>query len=70
MSARLKAYLDDFEKNPKGFFANRKDVKFKEKKHAIDPTQLALVAFVQDDATKEVLQAAYLRLGSGAHTGN
>jgi hypothetical protein len=54
----LKKYLDDYEANSK---APRK-VELIEKKHEVDPTQLAVVAFVTNDETKEVVQAAYLKL--------
>lgn len=46
----LKVYLDSMEKR-----ANRKV--FKEKKHQINPDNLFLVAFVQNNVTKEIIQA-------------
>jgi thiol-disulfide isomerase/thioredoxin len=64
LTGTLRAYLEEFEKNPPARFS--KDYRFKEKKHEIDPANLALIAFVQDDATKEVLQASYLRLAGAA----
>jgi len=64
----LKTHLDNFEKTPPSRFSSLKDFKFKEKKHEINPAGLSLVAFVQDDKTKEVLQASYLKLNSGAKT--
>lgn len=39
----------------------------KERKHTVDAARLALIAFVQDDATKEVLQARVFPLHGGAH---
>jgi hypothetical protein len=35
-------------------------VSFREQKHAMNPANLSLAAFVQDDKTKEVLQAAFI----------
>lgn len=54
VSADIKAYLDDYEarQSPSGY-------RFDEKKHQIDPARLAVIAFVQDEASKRVLQAAY-----------
>ena len=66
LTASLKGYLDDFEQKPPERFRALTDSRFKEKKHALDAGNLALVAFVQDEATKEVLQASYLRLGGAA----
>jgi tetratricopeptide (TPR) repeat protein len=48
----LKSYLDAFERRTSSGRA------FKEKKHAVNRENLYVVAFVQDNATKEVLQAA------------
>jgi hypothetical protein len=47
--SRAAAHLEDFEKE--------RDFRFKEKKFAVDPGRLAVVFFVQDDATKKVLNA-------------
>lgn len=38
---------------------------FREHKNMIDPKRLAVVAFLQDDATKQVLTATYMVVGSG-----
>ena len=57
ISDALKAHLDDYEVNGK-----HGKITFSEKKHRIDPAALAVVAFVQDDKTKEVLQAAHLKV--------
>jgi tetratricopeptide (TPR) repeat protein len=35
-------------------------VRFRENKHEMDPARLSVVAFVQDDQTKEILQSAYV----------
>ncbi|MEP7274415.1 MAG: hypothetical protein ABI882_23185 [Acidobacteriota bacterium] len=57
ITQELKAHLDDFE-------AQRKDDKFAfaQKKHEIDPSALTVVAFVQDDETKQILQAVSIKL--------
>ena len=59
----LRVYLEEFETNN----AERLGAtgKFKEKKHEIDPANLSLIAFVQDDKTRAVLQSAYVKLGAG-----
>src|SRR5262245_17279082 len=46
----LKAQLDEYEQRNFG-------LKFSEKKHAIDAANLAVVAFVQDEANLQILQA-------------
>jgi hypothetical protein len=58
VSKALKTHLDDFE--AKGYRGD--PYHFLEKKHQIDPNDLAVVVFVQDDQTKHVLQAAYVDL--------
>jgi hypothetical protein len=51
------AHLEDFEKNTrKGQYS------FRQKKNKIDPSRLSVVAFVQDEATKEILQAVYVKV--------
>ena len=59
ITEELKKHLDDFEKS-------RIDDKytFSEKKHVINPGNLSVVAFVQDDKTKQVLQSVSLKVGS------
>jgi thiol-disulfide isomerase/thioredoxin len=58
VSKALKAHLDDYE--AKG---HRGEVfTFAEKKYKINPADLAVVVFVQDDKTKHVLQAGYVDL--------
>lgn len=64
VTADLKRYLDNWEKSPPGNFASMKTFSWKEKKHEINPGNLSLVAFVQDDATKDVLQASFFKLPS------
>lgn len=55
ISAELSKYLDDYEKYNDRFGP----VQFIEKRATIDPADVAVVAFVQDPATKHVLQAVY-----------
>lgn len=51
------AHLQDYEiNNPRGKFS------FRQKKHEIDPGKLSVVAFVQDEATKKILQASYIKV--------
>jgi tetratricopeptide (TPR) repeat protein len=57
ISAELKAYLDNYEVNGK-----HGRIRFNEKKYAINPENLSVVAFVQDERDKRVLQASYLRV--------
>jgi hypothetical protein len=58
VSKALKAHLDDYEaKGHRG-----ESFQFLEKKYRINPNDLAVVVFVQDDKTKHVLQAAYVDL--------
>ena len=62
ISRAIKAHLDDYEaKGHRG-----EAFQFSEKKYKIDRGDLAVVAFVQDDRTKHVLQAAYIDLAAGA----
>jgi thiol-disulfide isomerase/thioredoxin len=58
VSAVLKEHLDDYEaKGHRG-----EAFKFKEKKYQIDRRDLMIVAFIQDDKTKHVLQSAFVDL--------
>ncbi|MBZ5724046.1 MAG: Omp28-related outer membrane protein [Acidobacteriia bacterium] len=58
VSAALRAHLDDYEaKGHRG-----ESFKFAEKKYQINRGELAVVAFIQDDKTKHVLQAVYVDL--------
>jgi thiol-disulfide isomerase/thioredoxin len=58
ISADLEAYLNEYEVKNDRFGK----ITFIEKKNAIDPSDLAVVAFVQDEKTKKVLQATYLKV--------
>ncbi len=52
-----RAHLEDFETNTrKGAY------QFRQKKHEINAANLSVVAFVQDEATKKVLQAIYVKI--------
>jgi hypothetical protein len=55
-------YLDEYEKDrassSPGFAFSRKPT-------AIDAGQLSIVAFLQDEKSKKVLQSSYVRLASG-----
>ena len=57
IEASIKAYLDDYERNGRTL-----PTKFDEKKYEIDVNKLSLVAFLQDNQTKQILQAVYLKL--------
>ena len=56
----LKAHLDDFEVNNTRFGK----FQFIEKKDKIDANNLAVVVFVQDEKTKEIIQASYVDLAA------
>lgn len=55
ISERLKTYLDGYEKANDQFGP----ITFIRKMYAIDQSNLSVVAFVQDETTKHILQAAY-----------
>jgi tetratricopeptide (TPR) repeat protein len=57
ITQELKAHLDQYEER-------RKEDKFQfsQKKHEIDASALSVVAFVQDDESKQILQAVSIRL--------
>jgi hypothetical protein len=59
IEAAIKAYLDDYELNGRTL-----PTKFDVKKHEIDRNRLSLVTFIQDNQTKKILQAIYLKLPS------
>jgi thiol-disulfide isomerase/thioredoxin len=65
ISRNLKAHLDDYEVN-----GRHGKITFSEKKHEINPTELVVVAFVQDPSSKEILQSAYLDLNGVAVISN
>ena len=58
ISASLQKYIDEYETKPD----RGEPFKFKEKKHTIDTNALTVVAFVQDEKTKNILQAASIKL--------
>lgn len=57
VSAEHKAHLDDYEVN-----GRHGKITFSRKPTAVNPGNLAVVAFLQEEKTKRVLQAAYVRL--------
>jgi hypothetical protein len=57
ITAALRTYLDDYEVN-----GDYGPITFKEKKYQIDSKNLSVVAFVQDEISKRVLQAAYFKV--------
>jgi tetratricopeptide (TPR) repeat protein len=62
ISADLKAYLDDYEENgPRG------KITFARKPSAIGQN-LSIVAFLQDEQSKKILQSAYVKIGAGKGT--
>jgi hypothetical protein len=54
-----KNYLDDYEINGRNFFT-----KFDEKKHEMNFNRMSVIAFVQDQKTKQIFQAAQIKLSS------
>ncbi|MGH9674662.1 MAG: hypothetical protein ACRD44_15900, partial [Bryobacteraceae bacterium] len=56
-----KKHLDDYEVN-----GRHGKITFLKKMHEIDPSKLGVVAFVQDNETKEILQSQYLKLAPAA----
>ncbi len=63
ISQELLKALDDFEGTRKA----TDGYTFVEKKHTIDPTNLSVVAFIQDETTKQILQAVTVKV-NGAQT--
>ena len=61
VSSDLKTYIDDYEQTLQ---KDDKDFVFSEKKYQIDGKNLSVVAFIQDEKTKKVLQSAYIDLAS------
>ena len=51
------AHLQDFETNTR-----KGEYSFRQKRHEIDPSKLSVVVFVQDEATKKILQAVYTKV--------
>jgi TonB family protein len=60
ISAEIKKGLDDFEKSRTDGYT------FNEKKHEINPKDLLVVAFVQDEKTKSVLQSAQITVNAAS----
>jgi hypothetical protein len=54
--ADAKAHLEDYETNTR-----KGEYSFREKKDEVDPSRLAVVAFVEDQANNKVLQAVYVK---------
>jgi hypothetical protein len=52
-------YYDEYDADLKTRTGGRISADYREKKYVIDPTRLAVVAFLQQDTTKDVLQSAY-----------
>jgi tetratricopeptide (TPR) repeat protein len=63
IGADIKTYLDDYEKN-----GARATGPFSRKPSTIGAAKLAIVAFLQDQQSKKVLQAAYVRLSPATTT--
>lgn len=63
----IKTHLDEFETNRnKDLPADSKSkFAFAEKKHEIDSGKLSVVAFIQDEKTKKILQAVYIKPKAG-----
>jgi len=59
LTGELKDQLDEYERRNFG-------LKFSEKKHAIDAANLAVVAFVQDEASLQILQASQTDVKPGS----
>src|SRR5215510_4647302 len=59
LTDELKDQLDEYERRNFG-------LKFSEKKHAIDAANLAVVAFVQDEASLQILQASQVDVKPGS----
>lgn len=58
----LRIYLDNFEKDPPKEFEKYGGPQFRKKLYDINDKALTVVAFVQDEKTREVLQAALLKV--------
>jgi tetratricopeptide (TPR) repeat protein len=61
ISEILRVYLDEFEKNPPKEFKTG-EAKFRQKLYAIDEKNLSVVAFLQDEKTRQVLQTVYFKV--------
>lgn len=62
IESEIKRYLDDYEKE-----GHRGDeFTFSEKKYQLDPNNLSVVAFVQDEKSRNVLQTVYVKVKASA----
>lgn len=61
VAANLK-YYDEYIADMKRRLGPQFEVSFKEKRYLIDPSKLAVVAFVQNDKTKQILQSAFVKV--------
>ena len=68
ITRELKSYLEDYEKEHKQAFYYMKDQEkgFLQKRYEINDGRLSVAAFVQDKKTKNVLQAAFVKLKAEA----
>jgi hypothetical protein len=57
ISNGLKKYLDDYEKRPRPT-----PYSFVDKKSTIGPSNLSVIAYVQEEQSKKVLQAMYVKV--------
>jgi tetratricopeptide (TPR) repeat protein len=60
-AANLK-YYDEYIADMKKRLGQQFEVSFKEKRYRVDQSRLAVVAFVQGDRTKQILQSAYVKV--------
>ncbi len=63
ISSDTKAYLDDYEVN-----GRHGKITFKAKPVKMDTSKQSVVAFLQDEDSKKVLQSAYVKIGGGTST--
>lgn len=63
ISADMKTYLDDYEAN-----GRHGKIQFSKKPVQMQTSSLSVVAFLQEEQSKKVLQSAYVKLGSGTTT--
>jgi tetratricopeptide (TPR) repeat protein len=59
-------YYDEYAADMKKRIGENYQISFREKKNVMNPAELSVVAFLQDTKTKQVLQAASLKLIPGA----
>lgn len=63
ISADTKIYLDDYEAN-----GRHGKITFSKKPVQVNTSKLSVVAFLQEEPSKKVLQSAYVKVGSGTTT--